>query len=127
MSKPADRPYADLLTARPVRNEAARCERRRPSETVVRVPLRKRWFMRAPFTWLLPLSRERVVSLDALGTEVWDRCDGRHTTRQIINDFAKHHHLSFHEARVSICQYLQQLMERRLVVLVGQPMTEERP
>jgi len=121
----APRAFSDLLGATPVHNHAARSERRGENDVVVRVPLRRRWFMGPPLSWVLPLSRERVVSLDRLGAEVWEYCDGQRTTRQIIDDFAGRHQLSFHESRVSVCSYLQQLIKRGLVVLVGQPSQEE--
>jgi hypothetical protein len=75
--------------------------------------------MRPPLTWLLPLSRERVVALDAVGREVWQACDGQRTVEEIVEEFAARHRLSFHAARLSVLQFLQQLTRRGIVVMAG--------
>jgi hypothetical protein len=110
---------ADLLDAVPVRNRAVECEREADSELVLRVPLRRRWYMDPPVGWLFPFSRYRRVALDRLGKEVWQGCDGERTTESIVEGFAARHHLSFHEARLSVMQFLKDLTQRGLVVMVG--------
>lgn len=132
---PTDRPenapeklvVADVLDAVPVRNETVRQEEKPPTggrsedEMVLRVPLKRRWYMHPPFSWLLPFSTERAVGLDRLGTEVWGSCDGKTTTERIIEQFALRHHLTFHEARICVVSFLRSLTRRGLIVMVKEP------
>lgn len=89
------------------------------SALVLQVPLKKKKYMGPPLSWIMPFSKYRKVSLDSLGQEVWTACDGKRTTEQIIEEFADRHFVSFHEARLSIMEFLRQLMRRGLIVLVG--------
>ena len=115
---------ADLLAAVPVPNHEVRSDEPNDEELRLRVPLRQRWFMRWPFSWVFPFSREKVVQLDVLGREVWSACDGEQSMEQIIEDFADRHGVSFHEARLSVSQFMHELMQRGFLVLVGSPKQE---
>lgn len=106
-----------LLDAVPVANHAARGEKRGEA-LMLWVPLRRTWWMRWPFTWVLPYRSERGYMLDRLGAEVWRACDGQQTTEAIIESFAERHRLSFHDARLVVLQFLQTLTQRKLVALV---------
>lgn len=120
MNKPIPSVTAqDLLEARPVPNQAVRSERSGRGELVLKVALKDRWYLKRPLTLLLPVRRERGYALDRLGEEVWQACNGRHTAEEIIDSFARHHHLRFHEARLSVMQYLRHLTQRGLLVMVG--------
>jgi hypothetical protein len=109
----------DLLAAVPLRNRLVECAGDNAEELVLRVPRRKRWFMRPPVTLVLPVRTHRKVALDMLGREVWHACDGRRTIEQIIDAFAEKHHLSFHEARVGIMEFLKGLTRRGMIVIAG--------
>jgi hypothetical protein len=111
---------AEVLATVPVRNRAVRETRKNESETVLYVPMRERWFMGPPLSWLMPISKERGMSLDALGREVWEACDGLKRTEQLIDEFAGKHHLTFHEARVSVLTFLRELTRRGVIVMVKQ-------
>jgi hypothetical protein len=111
-----------LLDAIPTANAAVRVERQGES-VVLFVPIRRRFWMGPPFSWLLPFRQEKGFALDALGAEVFSACDGERTLERIIEDFAEHHRLRFHEARLAVTQFLRTLSERNLVALVVQ----ERP
>ncbi|MCC7409856.1 MAG: PqqD family protein [Phycisphaeraceae bacterium] len=119
--------FEQWMAAVPVPNRAVREERRGPNELLLFVPLRRRWFTSGPLRWLLPLSEERGVSLDGLGAEVWGACDGRRSLRQIAQVLSERHHLTFHEARASVTLFLQQLTERKLIVMVGPNRAEQEP
>ena len=114
---------ADLLDAVPLRSQAVRVEQR-GGQTVFHVPLERRWYMGPPLGWLMPFSRDRTLSLDRLGMEVWEACDGRKTVEQIVEQFAAAHHLRFHEARLSVMEFLKQLTQRGLIAVVGLPQAE---
>jgi hypothetical protein len=106
-----------LLDAVPTANAAVRVERRGES-VVLYVPIRRRFWMGPPLSWLLPFRNERGFALDALGEEVFSACDGQRTLEQIVEAFAARHRIRFHEARLAVTQFLKTLSERNLVALV---------
>lgn len=105
-----------LLDAVPMHNRAVRVEPHGATVTLW-VPIRQRWWMRGPLSWLLPFRSEKGVALDVIGSEVWSSCDGDRSVEDIVAGFAERHRLRFHEARSSVTQFLKSLVERRLVVL----------
>jgi hypothetical protein len=109
---------ADVLDAVPVRNQSVREERKSDEEIVIFVPMGRRWYMGPPLSWVLPFSKERGVGLDRLGREVWEACDGKRTAERIVEEFAARHHVTFHEARLSVLSFLRELTRRGLVVMV---------
>lgn len=119
--------FDDLLDSRPTPNESVRAGESSVHGLVLRVPLRKRWYMRPPVSWVLPVRDHRSLALDAIGREVWEMCDGRTTTEAIIERFSLRHYVSFHEARLSVTQYMQVLTRHGLIAMVGLPASEARP
>jgi hypothetical protein len=113
----ADLSHAQLLEAVPTPNRAVRCETRGDS-VLLWVPLRQRWWLQRTFGWLLPVRREKGISLDRIGSEVWRACDGEQTVEQIVAAFAGRHQLRFHEARAAVSEFLGSLVTRNLLVLV---------
>lgn len=111
---------AEILDAVPVRNQAARAEVD-PKTGGMRlwVPIRKRWFNRAPINWVIPFRDEYTFGIDPLGREVWEACDGQRRVETIIERFAERHRLTFHEARASVMKFLNTLTASDLVVIVG--------
>src|SRR5579862_3011851 len=97
---PSTREGGVTLQSRPVANRAMKVEAY-SGGVVVTVPQKNpRW---APLLrWLLPLSKERRIELDAIGTWVLELCDGRHTVAQVIDAVGEKHHLSFQEARAAV-------------------------
>ncbi len=108
---------SQMLDLVPAANRAVRAERRGQT-LILYVPIRKRWWMRGPFGWLLPFRQEKGLALDSLGREVWEACDGQRTIEQITEGFAQRHRVRFHEAKLSVVTFLRSLVERQVVVLV---------
>jgi hypothetical protein len=109
----------DFLDSVPVANKKVETEQQTEESVVLAVPLRRRWYMNPPISYLFPFSTHRRVGLDKLGTEVWRYCNGSMTAERIIDEFSARHHLSFHEARISIMTFLKDLTQRGLIVMVG--------
>ena len=114
----------NVLDVVPVVNVAVRIERQR-SGLLLWVPLRQRWWMGPPLSWLLPFKHEKGIALDSLGREVLEACDGKSTIERIVEDFANRHQLRFHEARQSVLMFLKMLVERNVVALVAEPHIDE--
>ncbi len=107
-----------ILDAVPLKNESARVVMR-GGKMVAYVPLRKSWITRPPFSLIFPVRSERGIELDAMGQVVFEACDGQTTVERIVEKFASAHHLRFHEARMSVTQFLRDLTQRGLIVIVG--------
>ncbi len=108
------------LAAVPTPNQAVTSSRSAATkQLIVTIPLRKPRVLVPPLSWILPFRKERRVSLDKLGEEVYTACDGRRSAAEIIEQFANRHDLKFHEARIPVMQYLRDLMQRGIIVLVG--------
>jgi len=80
--------------------------------------VRRRWWMRPPFSWILPYRDRKGFRMDQLGFEVWQACDGSRTVEQIVEEFAERHRVDFHEARIAVMQFLKDLAGRELIALV---------
>lgn len=106
-----------LLRMVPVVNEAVEVHRQGKAVTLV-VPIRQRKWMGRPLSWVFPFRTERRYALDHVGQEVWRSCNGRRTTEQIIERFASKYNVRFHDARLAVTQFLQTLVQRKLVALV---------
>ena len=63
-------------------------------------------------------TRPRVLALDALGTEVLRRCDGRTSLAAITQTFAREHRLHPREAEVSVLPFLRTLTEKGAIELI---------
>ena len=108
---------ANVLDAIPVVNAAVRVELQE-NGALLWVPLQRRWWMGPPLSWVLPFRREKGIALDGLGRQVLEYCDGHATIERIVEGFAAHHKLRFHEARQSVLLFLKMLLERKVVALV---------
>jgi len=109
----------DFLRAVPHVNEAMTLTPHPDGAVVAAVPMKRPRYLVPPLSWVLPFSPVRKVELDRLGASVLEMCDGRRTIEKIIEIFAGAHKLTFREAQLSVTQFLRQLTQRGLVVIVG--------
>jgi len=118
----------DVLDLVPTVNQAMRIEPQEPG-LLLWLPLRPRWWMRPPLSWILPYRKEKGIALDAMGRQVLEACNGEATVETIVEGFAARHQLRFHEARQSVLSFLRMLVERRVIALVavGLPTEAGRP
>ncbi len=109
-----------------MKNESA--DTRTLGDQGVRITVRKKKaaFLVPPISWIIRTKQSHTVSLDHIGTQIWNWCDGKRTVEDVIDEFAKTYSLSFHEARVSVTGHLQQLVKRGvLAVAVKKTDTED--
>ena len=112
-----------MLAAVPVPNHAASISHTASSANAagplrITVPRKKSRFMRPPFNWLIRPPATRSITLDRIGEQVWRLCDGRRSVEAIVDAFAQAHRLTFHEARVSVTNYIRMLAERGALAIV---------
>jgi len=104
--------WRKMLGAKPVRNAAAEAAQEGQNELKISVKTKKPRYLVPPLSWIVPLRPTRAVRLDRLGSQVWNLCDGERTVEEVVDEFARLHGLSFHEARVAVTGYIRQLVQR---------------
>ena len=115
--KPPPITREQVLDTRPMRNPQLEATRTEDDEVAIKIPRRKTWWVNL-FAKLGRVPEYRVLTLDRVGTSVWDMCDGEHTVRDLVLRLAGEHQLSRKEAELSMVTYLRQLAERGVVMLV---------
>ncbi len=104
----------DTLRARPIRNEAVRENRQDNGEIILVVPRKKVWWVRI-LSRIFYIPGERKISLDEIGSWVWQKCDGHVSVGKIMENLAKEFKLNPKEAEVSLLSYLKKLGQKRLI------------
>jgi len=89
---------------------------------VITLELRKDWKTKL-LSKLFYIPKRRRISLDEVGSRIWELCDGDHTVRDLIEFLRKKYKLNPKEAEVSLTNYLKQLGKKRLVAFAV-PMRE---
>jgi len=102
------------FNARPVRNPALKWRVNEEESVEVIVPRRKDLFGRAMgFLFFVP--ENRPITLDEVGTCVWNLCDGDHTVGEIVKALADDYKLGRREIEVSLTEYLRTLGKKGMV------------
>jgi len=109
----------DFLRAKPVANRAISVIPASDGGALVKIPMRRPNWLIPPLSWIIPFSSHRQVRLDAVGLGVFNLCDGKKTVERIIEEFAKTNKLSFREGQLPVTQFLRQMTERGIIVIVG--------
>lgn len=115
-------PRGYFLKVKPVRNPVLKWEKdKKTKEIKIRVPLRppdqaqskaKKGILDRLFP---PGPEERVISLDKVGSIVWELCDGERTIGDIVNCLVEKYKILPEEAEISLNAYFNQLSRRGLV------------
>ena len=114
LKKRPDMARGRIMKAFPVRNQLITWEVDEKGEASLVVPQKdKLWVRLASKLFMLP--NKRVIVLDAMGTFVWQMCDGKHTIAQIIKGIQKQHQLTRKEAETSLFTFMQQLGKRNFI------------
>lgn len=105
------------LSAIPVRNEKIQVEMDDDiGEASLIIPRRDDWWVRL-MSKVFFVPEFRKITLDELGTFVWNQCDGSTTVGEIIQRFAKRYKLERKEAELSMIAFLRQMVKKRLIGL----------
>ena len=106
-----------MLSSRPARNELLKWEKNEAGEARITVVRQDNWKVRL-LSRLFYIPRERTITLDEVGTEVWLMCTGRNTVAQMIEALRDRYQLDRKEAEVSLLSYLKTLGQKRFVGFV---------
>jgi hypothetical protein len=106
-----------LLRLKPVKNAAA--DEKESQEGVgVTVENRIPWYLRGPGRLIFRVPSKKTTMLDSIGEQLWDWCDGENDVERIVDKFAGKYELTFHESRIMVSTYLQQLVKRGMLAMV---------
>ncbi len=116
-----------MLNSRPARNELLSWEKTEAGEVQITIQRQDTWKVRL-LSKVFYIPKERKITLDAVGTEVWLQCTGRATVAQIIEALSQKYQLNRKEAEVSLLSYLKTLGQKRFVgfVLDGESLAGRR-
>ncbi len=106
-----------MLLAIPRQNQAATTQIQADGTLRIMVKRRRPKWLVPPLTWILRLAPMHTIQLDAIGTKIWQWCDGQNSVETIIELFARDHAFSFHEARSAVTGYLKLLVQRGALAL----------
>jgi hypothetical protein len=108
-----------VLSARPVRNARLDASRSADGEVTLKLPRRRTWWVNL-VARLAKAPDYRLLTLDRIGAWVWERCDGEHTVRTLVEQAAAEYKLSRKEAELSMMTYLGQLAQRGVIVMTAE-------
>ena len=112
-AKPIDRQTS--LAARPVRSRLVKWE-----ETADGVVLHLALQEPGRRTSLLfPAPPSKDIALDEIGGEVWKRCDGDHTTADLLAWMRQRWQFSYKEAEMGLTNYLRLLAKRGVLLIAA--------
>ena len=103
-----------MLNSRPARNEALAWDENDDGEVVIKVERQESLRVRL-LSKVFYIPQERKITLDEVGTEVWQMCNGKTSVAQMIERLGKKYQLNRKEAEVSLLSYLKTLGQKRFV------------
>ena len=103
-----------MLESRPARNELLEWEKTEAGEVRITVTRQETWKTRL-LSKLFYIPEQRTITLDEVGAQVWQMCDGQTSVARMIEDLRDHYKLDRKEAEVSLLSYLKTLGQKRFV------------
>ncbi len=97
-----------------MRNESLSWESNDDGEVQISIERQETWKVRL-LSKLFYIPKKRNITLDGVGTEVWQMCNGRNSVGDMIEELADKYQLNRKEAEVSLLQYLKTLGEKRFI------------
>jgi hypothetical protein len=106
-----------LLAARPLRHPAIESTADPATgELTLKLPRRRTWWLNL-FARFGAVGEFRLLTIDRVGSSVWNLCDGEHTVQDLVSRLADEHKLPVSQAEASMMTYLKQLSDRGLLAL----------
>ena len=114
-----------MLSSKPARNEALEWEKNDDGEVRITVTRQDTWKVRL-ISKVFYIPRKRKITLDEVGSEVWQMCNGRTTVAQMIEGLSDKYQLNRKEAEVSLLAYLKTLAQKRFVGFMVEGQEDQR-
>lgn len=106
----------EALNTLPIRNPYVEWEKTEDGEVLIKVPRRKDWLGKL-LAFIFAPPETRQVSLDKIGSLVWDLSDGQHSFEDIVRAVSKNYKVTRREAEIGVAAFLRELGKRKLIVL----------
>ena len=106
-----------MLTSRPTRNDSLKWEETEEGEIRIKIKRNDSWRIRF-LSKLFYIPKSRKITLDEVGSEVWQLCNGRNSVGDMIEKLSAKYQLNRKEAEISLLQYLKTLGEKRFIGFV---------
>lgn len=103
-----------MLDSRPARNELLEWEKTEAGEVQIKVTRQETWKTRL-LSKVFYIPEQRTITLDEVGAEVWQMCDGDTSVGDMIDSLRNRYKLDRKEAEVSLLSYLKTLGQKRFV------------
>ena len=103
-----------MLESRPARNELLEWEKTEAGEVRITVTRQETWKTRL-LSKLFYIPEKRTITLDEVGAQVWQMCDGRNSVADMIEGLRDRYKLDRKEAEVSLLSYLKTLGQKRFI------------
>ena len=106
-----------MMDSRPARNDILKWEKNETGEARITVVRQENWKTRL-LSKVFYIPGERTITLDEVGTEVWQMCDGHTSVAKMIEGLREKYQLDRKEAEVSLLSYLKTLGQKRFIGFV---------
>ncbi|MGJ3241761.1 MAG: hypothetical protein ACFE0O_02220 [Opitutales bacterium] len=116
---PEPQGWSQLLATRPALNRAASLEPEGEQALLARVPVKPLPWLVPPLSWIIRPRSQRTLRIEGAGFEVLQLALSADRVGDLIDHFGERHGLTFHESRVAVTGYLQQLVKEGILVLLG--------
>ncbi len=103
-----------MMNSRPARNELLHWEKTETGEAQIKVTRQETWKTRL-LSKIFYIPATRTITLDEVGTEVWQMCDGHTSVASMIERLRQRYKLDRKEAEVSLLSYLKTLGQKSFV------------
>jgi len=114
--------FETQLQSVPVRNEKLSVAVSQSDAQALLVEVELRY--RGPVAWLarqVGARRRKRYELVGLSRELFEMLDGERTVEQLVDRLCEQDRLTFLESRALVLQYLRDLMQRGLIVIIPHP------
>ena len=109
-----------MLKSRPTRNESESINWEKTEEGEIQIKIKRQeesWKIRF-LSKLFYIPKYKGFTLDEVGSEVWQMCNGRNSVSDMIGNLSEKYQLNRKEAEISLLQYLKTLGEKRFIGFV---------
>ena len=111
------RSRGDVMASIPVRNTVVEWKKDDTGEVSLIIPADHKRVLRV-LVRVMDLPNKRVVALDAVGSFVWERCDGERTFGEVSQDLAKQFGMTRRESEASLAEFFRVLGKRGMMGFV---------
>ena len=111
------RSRADVMASAPVRNSLVEWRTEDTGEVSLIIPADHKQTLRF-LVKVMNLPAKRVVALDAVGSFVWEQCDGERTFGEVSEALAKQFGMTRRESEASLAEFFRVLGKRGMLGFV---------